>query len=190
VIPLLSENSINTLHIMETIKEILSSKRKPKEKVIDSAEMILKDHSLFMELIKIMETGTDVERGNCADIMKHVTAENPEIAEPYIDDLVKYINFKTPRVKWGVPESIGNIAKRHPEKVEKAIPFLFKNTIESKDNSTVIRWCSTYALSEIAKASKKLELIYQIDEAAKKETNNGVRNVYLKAIKEVKKDKL
>jgi hypothetical protein len=174
---------------METIKEILNSKRKPGEKVSVSAEIILKDHNLFKELMKILETGTDIEKGNCADIMKHVTAEHPEIAEPYIDDLIKYINYKIPRVKWGVPESIGNIAKKHSEKVEKAIPYLFKNTVENKDNSTVIRWCSAYALSEIAKASRKQELLNQIEEAAKKETNNGVRNVYLKAIKEVNKDK-
>ncbi len=57
-----------------------------------------------------------------------------------------------------LPESIGNIAKKHPEKVEKAIPYLFKNTVENEDNSTVIRWCSAYALSEIAKASKKKEI--------------------------------
>jgi len=174
---------------METIKEILNSKRKPREKVSAAAEIIFKDHNLFIELMKILETGTDIEKGNCADIMKHVTAEKPEIAEPYIDDLIKYINYKIPRVKWGVPESIGNIAKKHSEKVEKAIPYLFKNTVENKDNSTVIRWCSAYALSEIAKASRKQELLNQIEEATKKETNNGVRNVYLKAIKEVNKDK-
>jgi hypothetical protein len=174
---------------METIREILNSKIKPKEKVSSAAEIILKDHRCFKELMTILESGTDVDKGNCADIMKHVTAENPEIAESFIDDLIKYINYKTPRVKWGVPESIGNMAKKHPEKVEKAIPYLFKNTVENKDNSTVIRWCSAYALSEIAKASKNKELINQIEEAAKKETNNGVRNVYLKAIKEVNKAK-
>ncbi len=174
---------------METIKEILNSKRKPKEKVSDCKDIILNDHKLFKELIEILETGTEVEKGNCADIMKNVTAEKPDIAEPYIDILIKYINYKTPRVKWGVPEAIGNIAKKHPEKVEKAIPLLFKNTVENKDNSTVIRWCAAYALSEIAKVSRKEELINRIEEAAKKETNNGVKNVYLKAIKEVQKNK-
>ncbi len=39
------------------------------------------------------------------------------------------------------------------------------------------------------KSFKEKELVNQIEEAAKKETNNGVRNVYLKAIKEVNKNK-
>ena len=115
--------------------------------------------------------------------------EKPEIAEPYIDGIIKYINYKARRVKWGVPESIGNIAKANHQKVEKAIPYLLKNTNENKDNSTVIRWCSAYALSEIAKASRNKELISQIDSIAKKETNNGVKNVYLKALKDIQKHK-
>jgi hypothetical protein len=173
---------------MKTIIEILGSDRKPKEKVSVSSELILKNNSLFEELMEILETGTDVEKGFCADIMKHVTMEEPGIAVPYIDDILGYINYKAPRVKWGVPESIGNIAKSNPEKVEKAVPYLLKNTIENKDNSTVIRWCSAYALSEIAKASKNKELIKKIESIAKGETNNGVRNVYLKALKHLKKN--
>ncbi len=97
---------------MKTIKEILNSGRKLKEKVTLSATEIQKDNSLFNELMEILETGADVEKGTCSDIMKHVTAEKPEIAEPYINDLIRYINYKAPRVRWGVPESIGNIAKK------------------------------------------------------------------------------
>jgi hypothetical protein len=174
---------------MDTIKEILNSNKKPKEKVSVSADKIKTDNILFKELMEILETGTDVEKGTCADIMKHVTSDKPEIAEPYINDIIKYINYKAPRVKWGVPESIGNIAKKYPKKVEKAIPYLLINTAENKDNSTVIRWCSAYALSEIAKASNNKELIRQIGGMVKKEKNNGVKNVYLKALKAIEKNK-
>jgi hypothetical protein len=174
---------------METIREILDSNKKPKELVSISTEMILKNPVLFDELMTIFKTGSDVEKGTCADIMKHVTAENPEIAEPFVEEMICYINCKTPRVKWGVPESIGNIAKKSPEKVEKAIPLLLKNTSENKDNSTVIRWCAAYALSEIAKASRDQNLITKITKIAEKETNNGVKNVYRKAIKQIEKNK-
>jgi hypothetical protein len=172
---------------METIKEILNSNRKPKEKVSFAAERILKDNNLFRELIEILVSGSEVEKGNCADIMKHVTIEKSEIAEPYLETIIKFINYKAPRVKWGVPESIGNIAKKNPQKVEKAIPYLVKNTVPNKDNSIVIRWCSAYALAEIAKASGNKELINKINDIAGKETNNGVKNVYLKALKAIAK---
>jgi hypothetical protein len=39
----------------------------------------------------------------------------------------------------------------------------------------------------IAKASRNKELIKQIESIIKKEVNNGVKNVYLKALKEIEK---
>jgi hypothetical protein len=174
---------------METIREILDSKRKPKEIVSVSAERVLHNPKLFEELMTILKTGYDEEKGTFADIIKHVTAEKPEIAEPFIEELIDFINYKAPRVKWGIPETIGNISKKSPQKVEKAIPFLLKNTPENKDNSTVIRWCAAYALSEIAKASLDKNLLTKIKDISEKETNNGVKNVYLKAIKHIEKNK-
>jgi hypothetical protein len=170
---------------METIRQVLDSHNKPKEIVSFSAAMILQNPKLFDELMTIFRTGSDVDKGTCADIIKHVTAGKPEIAEPFIDELIGFINYRAPRVKWGVPESIGNIAKKYPQKVEKAIPFLLKNTLVNKDNSTVIRWCAAYALSEIAKASRDKDLIEKIKDISGKETNNGVKNVYLKAVKQI-----
>jgi hypothetical protein len=175
---------------MVTIREILNSKRKPKEIVSESAEKILQNPILFNELMAIFKTGSDVEKGTCADIMKHVTAGKPEIAEPFVEELIGYINYHAPRVKWGVPEAIGNIAIKSPQKVETAVPFLLKNTPENKDNGTVVRWCAAYALSEIAKGSGDRNLLIKITEIAEKETNNGVKNVYLKAIKKIKSDNL
>jgi hypothetical protein len=118
--------------------------------------------------------------------MKHVSEQKPEILAPFIDDLLEYINYKAPRVKWGVPESIGNMAKKYPDRVEKAIPKLFENL---KDKSTVVRWCAAYALTEIAKnnTKKQKELVSKFQNLIKTEKNNGVKNVYLKAIKVIQK---
>jgi hypothetical protein len=118
--------------------------------------------------------------------MKYVSEQKPEILAPFIDDLLEYINYKAPRVKWGVPESIGNMAKKYPDKVEKAIPKLLQNT---KDKSTVVRWCAAYALSEIAKynSKKQKELVSIFLDIVKKEKNNGVKNVYMKTLKILQK---
>jgi len=79
-------------------------------------------------------------------------------------------------------KSIGNIARKLPQKVEKAIPKLLGNT---KNESTVVRWCAAYALTEIAmNSTTQKELLRRIDEIVKKEKNNSVR-VYLKALKAI-----
>jgi len=121
--------------------------------------------------------------------MKHISEQKPEILAPYIGLLVEYINYKAPRVKWGVSEAIGNLAKKYPDRVVKAIPYLLQNTVENKINTTVIRWCAAYGLSEIAKYNTRAqkELIPRINEIIKKEKNNGVNNVYLKALKCIEK---
>ena len=171
---------------MKILEEIRSWKSKPKELVAFLTESMEKDEKLFSQLIEILRTGSDVEKGTCADIMKHVSKDKPEILVTYVDDIVEYINYKAPRVKWGVQESIGNMAQRFPKEVEKAIPKLLANT---KDESTVVRWCAAFALSEIAKNNPRVrkELVPKIEGIIKNEKNNGVKNVYLKALKTINK---
>ena len=168
------------MNIQDTIK---TWNKKPKELVEFLTKSILKDKTLFPQLIDVLKNGSDVDKGTCADVMKHVSANKPELFLSYIDVLVGYINYKAPRVKWGVPESFGNIAKKYPKKAEKAVPNLLKNTVENKENTTVVRWCAAYALSEIAISTKNKDLIKKIDTISKKEKNNGVKNVYFKALK-------
>ncbi len=70
------------------------------------------------------------------------------------------------------------------EDVEKILPTLFVNT---KDESTIVRWCAAFTLSEIAENNRKLqkELASMFNEILKTEKNNGIRNVYLKALKAI-----
>jgi hypothetical protein len=168
------------------IKDLLNSPMKPKERVGKIVEYINKDMNLFDELMDIFRIGSDVEKGTCAEVMKFVSKDNPEIVVPYIDELINNINHKVSRVKWGVPESIGNIAQKYPKDAQKAVPNLLKNT---KDKSTVVRWCAGYALSEILKYYSEIqdELIQKINVIIKQEKNNGVKNVYLKALKHIGK---
>jgi len=167
---------------MKVIDEIRNWKGKPKELVAFLTESIRRDEKLFSQVIEILKTGSDVEKGTAADVMKHISKDKPEIVVPYVDDIVAYVNYKAPRVKWGVPEAIGNIAQKYPAEAEKAIPNLLENT---RDKSTVVRWCAAFALTEIAKSNPEArkELGLRIEEIVKNEKNSGVRNVYLKAFR-------
>ena len=167
---------------MYVTDEIRNWKGKPKELVAFLAESIEKDEKLFAQLIETLKSGSDVDKGTAADVMKHVSKNTPEIVAPYIDDLIDFINYKASRVRWGVPETIGNLAQKYPTEVEKAIPRLLVNT---KDKSTVVRWCAAFALTEIEKGNPAIrqELGPEIDEIVQNEKNNGVKNVYLKALK-------
>jgi hypothetical protein len=166
------------------IQEIMSSKIKHKEQVKIMTEKAINDKKVLMQLFDILGAGTDVEKGTVAEVMKFVSKDHPDMLVPYIDVLIEYIDYKAPRVRWGCPESIGNIAQKYPYKVEKAIPKLLENL---KDKSTVVRWCAAFALAEIAKnnSEKQKELVLIFQKLINTEQNNGVRNVYYKALKDM-----
>jgi hypothetical protein len=172
---------------MDTLHDIIKSKKGQKVKVSLMTARIVEDKKRFEELIDILKTGSDVDKGTCADVAKHVAKENPEILVHYIDTLIEYIDYKAPRVRWGIPESLGYVARQFPDLVEKAVPKLIINT---KDESIVVRWCAAFALSEIAMHNMKVQkrLLTTIEEIAGKEKNNGVKNVYLKASKIIRKE--
>jgi hypothetical protein len=176
---------------MLKIEEILQSKIKPKEKQTSLVEAICQKIITTNEFMAFFESASDVDKGTCADAMKHISASNPEILAPYIETLIKYINHPLPRVKWGVPEAIGNMAKDYPEQTVRAIPYLLKNTTDEKINTTVIKWCAAYALVEVAKNSPKTrkQLLPIFEKIIKAEKNSGVKNVYTKALKAIEKGK-
>lgn len=177
---------------MSKIDEILQSQIKPKEKQILLVEAVVSGKISAKEFMAFFESAKDTDKGTCADVMKHVSAQKPALLAPYIDTLIEYINYDLPRVKWGAPEAIGNMAKEFPDKVAKAIPNLLKNTTDDKINTTVIKWCAAYALAEIAKHNPKTrkQLLPIFEKIIKKEQNNGVKNVYVKATKIIKKENL
>jgi len=172
---------------MDVKNTIKNWNKKPKELVVFLTKSILNDKKLIAELFDVLKTGSDVEKGTIVDVMKNVSKDQPEIFLPYIGVLIDYINYEASRVKWGIPETIGNIAEKFPTKVEKAIPNLIKNT---KEDSTVIKWCAAYALSEIMKYNEKArkKLMSTVQNIIKTEKNNGVKNVYVKALKFIEKN--
>ena len=172
---------------MTKIEEILQSKIKLKEKQVNLVQKVISEQISVGELIQFFKSAHGAQKGTCADVMKHISKEKPEMLEPYIQLLIHYIIDDLPRVKWGVSETIGNLAGKYPEKVIDAIPYLMKNTTDEKTNTTVIKWCAAFGLTEIAKNHPKTreQLLPEFEKIINREKNNGVKNVYLKALKKI-----
>ncbi|HEX7320323.1 MAG TPA: hypothetical protein VF399_08200 [bacterium] len=170
------------------IEKILKSNKKPKEIVTLLAQALNNDKTLVNELIGCFKAGSTADKGNCIEALEYVTQQDPEFAENCLDFVIESLTDKAPRVKWEASRIIGNVAKRFPKEVSKAIPKLLENTM---DKGTVVRWSAAFALTEIAKSNLGLqkELVNKFVEILAKETNNGVKNVYLKALKFIDKNK-
>jgi predicted metal-dependent TIM-barrel fold hydrolase len=168
------------------LQDVLDLNLKHKEKVTKITEEINKDNEKFKELMELFRSGNDVTKGTCAEVMKFVSQQTPEVFPQYLEELIEYINYKAPRVKWGIPEAIGYLARTYPDKVAKAVPKLLENT---KNKSTVVRWCAAFGLSNIAEYNVKLQdsLLEKFKQIIEIEKNNGVKNVYLKILNKLKK---
>ena len=167
---------------MATIKDILKSKKKPKEIVELLAEKLKSDDKAIDELIQCFRDGTTAEKGNCMEAIEYVTKESPEFAEDCLDFVIEHINDKAPRVKWEACRIIGNVGQKFPDKVKEAVPKLLENT---KDKGTVVRWSAAFALTEIAKSNPEMqkELVPEFKKILERENNKGVKNIYMKYLK-------
>jgi hypothetical protein len=171
---------------LQVLEEIRGWKGKPKELVVFLTSESIADPAVFGQVVGVLIGGSKVEAGVCAEVVEQVSKEKPESVAPYIDGLIDHINSRFPRVKWGVQEAIGNLSAKYPAETEAAIPNLLVNT---KDDSTVVKWCAAYAISEIAKnnPATRASLVPKMSALAEAEANNGVKNVYLKALKKIGK---
>jgi hypothetical protein len=169
---------------MEGIQEILKSDRKPKEKVSLLAQKVRENEKLFDQLAKCFESGSTADKGTCIEVMECVSKDKPNIILHHLDFIIEHVNFPAPRVKWEAARVLGNVAQKHPAEVSKAVPRLLQN---ANDTGTVVRWSTAYALTEIAKNdpnSQKI-LIPRFKEILRKEKNQGVKNIYTKALQSI-----
>lgn len=167
---------------MDEIKNILQSKKKPKEKVSLLAKKAKEDKKFLDGLVEYFKIGSTAEKGSCIEAMEYVSQDKPDMVVPFLNFIIENINYNAPRVRWESARVIGNLAPKYPGKASKSIDRLFLNT---KDKSTVVRWSAAFALTEIAKNSPKQQkrLISKFKDVIGGEKNSGVKNVYLKALK-------
>jgi hypothetical protein len=176
---------------MLKIDEIMKSGLKPKETEAKLQEALVQKAIPFQDFISYFESASKTAKGICADVIEQISKQNAEMLLPYLDTLIPYINYDLPKVKWGIPEAVANMAKDYPEQAAKAVPYLLKNTVDDPCNPTVIRWCASFALTEIAKYNlqARKQLMPVFDRLINTEQNSGVKNKYVKAVKIIEKMK-
>lgn len=173
---------------MNKIEEILQSKHKPKEKVILLAEEIKRDKSFVHEIVGYFSSASTGDRGHLIESLEYISHDHPEYIEPHFDFILGHLEDKAPRVKWESARIIANLSGQFSGWTQRAIFVLLKN---SQDKGVVVRWSVAFALGEVAKNNQQAAKILfpEIKKLAEKETNNGVKNVYLKVLKVIGKGK-
>ena len=172
---------------MNILDEIRNSKKNSKQLLFEISEAIRKDKKLLFQIKETLKAGSKVEKGVLMESLEYVSKDDPGIAEDMIDTVIEFLDYQdSPRVRWEAARVIANVSQRYPERAAKAVDKLMLNT---KDKGTVVRWSAALALGEIAKYNLNIRasLILKIGVILKREKNNGVKNVYLKALKAINK---
>lgn len=98
----------------------------------------------------------------------------------------KFIASDSNSCKREASRIVGNMASIYPNEVRDCIPALLDNT---KNDGTVVRWGSAYALSRIIVLEDYLntDLYETLIAICESESDNGVKSQYLKAFRKVKR---
>ena len=161
--------------------------KKAKEKVVTINKWLLDGSLLTEELIVFAEQANDPQKATCIEAIEFATRQKATIADENVLAFVtKTLTETAPRVKWESAKVVGNIAKHFPTKLTKPISRLLAN---AKDNGTVVRWATAFALGEILKLKTKhnKDLLPALEVLSNSEQDNAIKKMYLDAIKKTKK---
>ncbi|MCL2144624.1 MAG: hypothetical protein FWH43_03915 [Endomicrobia bacterium] len=160
---------------------------KPVKKREEIVEAIRKKSITIKEIQKLKNTLDDKKMALVFEAMEDVTSKNPEISNrDWLKFVQEFIPSKSNSVKREASRIVGNIAHLYPNDLDLAIKDVMKNT---KDEGTVIRWSSAYALAKIIQIPKYAngKLFDVLTDLSGKEKENGIKNQFLNGLKKAKK---
>jgi hypothetical protein len=125
--------------------------------------------------------------GIVLEAMESISRDNLGVIDKeWLNYAESYISSSSNSLKREASRVVGNIAHLFPDSLDDAIKMLMDNT---KNDGTVVRWGSAYALGRIILIPKYTngKLFDVLTDLAERETENGVKNQYLGGLKKANK---
>lgn len=173
-----------------TVTEIVNNRElKHIEKRNSIAEAIINREFNFAIILEACESFPEKHISLLLEAIEEVSRSKEFALEAdYLDLAEKYILSSDNSCKREASRIVGNLSNKFPTKLDNAITALLQNT---KNDGTVVRWASAYALSRIITIPQyaKSPLFEQISDLCAEETESGVKNQYIKALKKAEKNR-
>ncbi|MEL7610394.1 MAG: hypothetical protein AAGU74_12955 [Bacillota bacterium] len=171
--------------------ELLIALNNKSIKAIEKREIIinaLEEKNITIREIEGLRHKTDRKKAAIIfGAIEAVTNLDAQIATvEWLHLAVEHILSASNSIKREAARIVGNLCHRFPDDLEKAIEGLLLN---SKDQGTVVRWSSAYALSRIIVIPQyaKSRLFDTLAEICECEQDNGIKKQYEKALKKASK---
>lgn len=174
--------------------DLLSMLKDKSIKAIEKREIIIKalgeKNITIKEIVDLLNATDEKKSAIIFEAIEAVTNSDAQVADiEWLHLAVDYILSASNSIKREASRIVGNISHRFPNDLEKAIEKLLLN---SKDQGTVVRWASAYALSKIVIIPQyaNSKLFDKLTEICNHEEESGVKNQYVKALKKASKVRL
>ncbi|MCL2289003.1 MAG: hypothetical protein FWC33_07540 [Candidatus Bathyarchaeota archaeon] len=160
-------------------------------KPVEKREVIAK--AIQMKSVTIVDIQTarnvlnDKNLAIVFEAMEAVSGKYPELADlGWLIFVQGFVLSKSNSLKREASRIVGNIASMFPDDLETVMQYLMCNT---KNESTVIRWGSAYALSRIIQIPKYANSAFYdvLTSLCVQEQETGVKNQLLNGLKKAKK---
>ena len=169
-------------NVVEILNQRNIKKTEAREVIV---RIIQKGDFSLNESVKELEMLKDKQIATFLEAVEFISGQKESaIGAEYLNFAKKYILSDNNSCKREASRIVGNMASTYPDQLDDAIAVLLVNT---ENEGTVVRWSSAYALSRIIvlKRYSESELVQQIRDICESETENGVRNQYVKALKKL-----
>ena len=158
---------------------------KVKGKVEKIANLLLNGELSIRDVIYVAGSEKEVNKATLIESIEFASRMQPAIIDKAaFNFVIQNLKPGAARVQWESAKVIGNSAHLFVKSLKKAVVNLLINTESTR---TVVRWSAAYALTQIIKCKTALnnELLPAIGSIIKREEDNAIKKIYLKALKDI-----
>ncbi len=172
---------------MDLANILCTKELKAVERRLKIAEALRMGTISIEEIIKIASDSDDKSIATVLEAMEEVTGKDPNIATiEWLQFAETHIDSKSNNLKREASRIIGNVAHLFENNLDVSIRKLLENTT---NEGTVVRWGSAYAFARIIvlPCFANSPLFDKLTQICETETENGVKNQYIKGLKKALK---
>jgi len=167
---------------MKSIESILGSSIAAKQKEVALVSLIEGESGQLAALVERFPSVSKSDQGTVMAALESFSRQRPDLVLLHADFVVGHVEDSQPRVRWEASRVVGNLAGANVPVLQSAVPALLRN---ARNEGTVVRWSAAFALTQLALGDVVLgqELLPRLAELARRETGDGIRKMYEKALK-------
>lgn len=166
---------------MFDVRAVYRSSLKTKHKALLVAKILRDNKEEMARLMEFFDSCLPLEKDFYMEVLETISQDNPDIFGSYIGFIIECLTHDSPKVRCEASRIMTNIASKFPFSAIWSVPGLLVNAFYQ---NSLVRMSAALALVQIAKHNPAMKELFtqEFNNILAKETNNGIKSIYMKAI--------